>query len=151
MSPPEEARKPWYLQGIRFQCRLCHACCKARGEYVFVYIEDDEVGPIAEALGITAEEFLEEYCAEHEGERVLRFESELCPLHDGEGCRVHRAKPLQCRTWPFWPENLESRRAWQEKVASFCSGAGAGRLWSFAEIVARARETARASGETWNP
>ncbi len=151
MTGPGRPREPWYLEGIRFECRRCHACCRARGEYVFVYIEDDEVAPIAKALGISPQKFLEEFCATHEEERVLRFETELCPLHDGEGCRAHPFKPVQCRTWPFWPENLESRRAWEEKVASFCPGAGQGRLWSFAEIVAQAREMAESSGETWNP
>ncbi len=150
--PGEPSREdPWYLEGLRFECRRCHACCKARGEYVFVYIEDQEVEPIARALGLSPRAFLKRFCTRHEGERVLRFEEELCPLHDGRGCRVHPVRPVQCRTWPFWPENLQSREAWEEKVGSFCPGAGRGRLWSFAEIVALAREMAENSGETWNP
>ncbi|CAK4655635.1 hypothetical protein AeMF1_001127 [Aphanomyces euteiches] len=28
-------------------------------------------------------------------------------------CRLYNARPMQCRTWPFWPENLESRQSWE--------------------------------------
>ena len=27
-------------------------------------------------------------------------------------CSIYRARPAQCRTWPFWPENLLSKRDW---------------------------------------
>lgn len=28
-------------------------------------------------------------------------------------CRVYEARPAQCETWPFWPDNLQSPDAWQ--------------------------------------
>ena len=46
-----------------------------------------------------------------------------CALLDEEKgqCSVYEARPVQCRTWPFWPENLESPEAWD--LASFeCEG-----------------------------
>jgi Fe-S-cluster containining protein len=37
------------------------------------------------------------------------------------GCMVYEARPMQCRTWPFWKENLKSPAAWQ-KASGRCPG-----------------------------
>ena len=31
-------------------------------------------------------------------------------LGQERGCTVYPARPVQCQTWPFWPENVESPR-----------------------------------------
>lgn len=36
-------------------------------------------------------------------------------------CSIYPVRPVQCRTWPFWPENLASRRAWDD-AAEGCPG-----------------------------
>jgi len=41
-------------------------------------------------------------------------------------CLVYEARPAQCRTWPFWPENMNAR-AWDREVVAFCPGVGKGR------------------------
>ena len=28
------------------------------------------------------------------------------------GCTVYPARPVQCQTWPFWPENVETPDDW---------------------------------------
>jgi Fe-S-cluster containining protein len=62
---------------------------------------------------------------------------------DGVRCSVYRARPEQCRTWPFWPENM-SERVWTKEVKRDCPGIGIGRLHSPREIERElARETAR--------
>ena len=44
-------------------------------------------------------------------------------------CGVYRTRPGQCRTWPFWPENLSSRRAWDAaKRRTPCPGMDEGKL-----------------------
>jgi Fe-S-cluster containining protein len=49
---------------------------------------------------------------------------------DGKAtCRVYRARPTQCRTWPFWPENLASPEAWDATRRRVpCLGMGEGPL-----------------------
>ena len=47
-------------------------------------------------------------------------------LLDG-GCSIHEVKPTQCRIFPFWPELVDSRRAWR-KTAAYCPGIGKGPL-----------------------
>jgi len=45
-------------------------------------------------------------------------------------------RPQQCRTYPFWPEIVETRGAWQEE-ARRCEGMGRGPVIPLAEIRRR--------------
>lgn len=46
---------------------------------------------------------------------------------------MYDIRPRQCRTWPFWPENMK-RSFWEEEIAPFCPGIGQGRLFTAVEI-----------------
>ena len=59
-------------------------------------------------------------------------------LHDG-GCGIHPAKPAQCRIFPFWPELVDSPRAWA-KTAGYCPGIGKGPLIQIKSVRAQAEE-----------
>jgi Fe-S-cluster containining protein len=48
-------------------------------------------------------------------------------------CAIYSVRPSQCRSWPFWPENLSSPEAWN-KAARKCPGINRGRLYSVGEI-----------------
>jgi Fe-S-cluster containining protein len=63
-------------------------------------------------------------------------------LHDG-GCGIHPAKPTQCRIFPFWPELVESPRAWA-KTAGYCPGIGKGPLIQITTAQALAGEMRQA-------
>ena len=44
-------------------------------------------------------------------------------------CSMYKARPVQCRTWPFWPEILESKRSWTSfKRVTPCPGMNSGPL-----------------------
>jgi Fe-S-cluster containining protein len=44
-------------------------------------------------------------------------------------CSIYPVRPTQCRTWPFWPENLSSKRAWiTAKKRTPCPGMDNGKL-----------------------
>jgi Fe-S-cluster containining protein len=60
-----------------------------------------------------------------------------CEFLEGGGCSVHEAKPTQCRTFPYWPELLDSRRAWH-KTGSWCPGIGQGELVNIENANAQA-------------
>ena len=59
------------------------------------------------------------------------------------GCSIHQAKPTQCRLFPFWPELLESARAW-ERTARRCPGIGKGNLIQIGTAHETASEMKRA-------
>ena len=44
-------------------------------------------------------------------------------------CRIYSVRPGQCRTWPFWPENLFSPDDWN-RAALRCPGINRGRLYT---------------------
>lgn len=44
-------------------------------------------------------------------------------------CSIYSVRPTQCRTWPFWPENVSSREIWEAvKRRTPCPGMGCGTL-----------------------
>lgn len=127
----------WYEEGLRFECTACGRCCIDRGDYAFVFLNRGEEKPLARALGLTVPAFLERYTQGVDGLVVLENggeERDRCIfLQEGRRCRVYEARPLQCRTWPFWPENL-LKRMWEGEIAPSCPGVGRGRLYSRPEI-----------------
>ena len=56
-------------------------------------------------------------------------------LDGGARCLVYEVRPVQCRTWPFWPGNLASPQAWQA-AARRCPGMDAGPRYVFEQIEA---------------
>lgn len=135
--PARDKRKdPWYKDGLRFECRRCGRCCGGFPGYV--WITEDEIGEAAGHLGISAEEFVEQYARRH-GVRCTLKEVDnwnCIMLRDAEGdpeCRIYPVRPAQCRTFPFWDEKLQEEEYW-DAAAKDCPGMNRGRLYTLEEI-----------------
>ena len=130
------------MQGLRFECqRGCTTCCTQKG---FVYITERDAGRIAAKLGMTVADFEKRYVYRTKNLRRLRTAREVrCPFLSSEGCSIHEVKPAQCRAFPFWPELVQSKRAWR-KTAEWCPGIGKGELIQIesARLIAREMEEA---------
>ena len=48
-----------------------------------------------------------------------------CIFLGENGCSIYEGRPLQCRTYPFWPSIVESRGNWEREKNS-CPGIGKG-------------------------
>jgi len=127
----------WYQDGLSFECTRCGACCTGAPGYVWVIAE--EVERLATFLGMPIDTFSKQY-VRRVGARYSLIEKpggDCIFWEKSKGCTVYAARPIQCQTWPFWPENLESADDW-EHVKSVCPGSGQGQWFSLEEIRASA-------------
>lgn len=132
--------KPTVLKtGVRFECQGSGRCCVSRGGYGFVYLSKEDRRALAKQLNLTTSQFTRRYCTKTEGWFHLREQGKDCVFLEGSRCRVYEARPTQCRTWPFWPENMNAR-AWNRDVLKFCPGVGKGKWYSPQEISALVKQ-----------
>lgn len=130
--------RKWYADGLRFTCQGSCRCCQAQEVDTYVFLTLPDRRRLAAFLGIPTASFTRRYCARTEDDVHLSHpELDCLFLHKGQ-CRVYEARPEQCRTWPFWPENM-TESVWHKEVLPFCAGAGQGRLFSLAEIEEKLR------------
>ncbi len=113
--------KPWYKEGLKFKCTGCGKCCT--GSPGYVWIDEGEAVEMAKFLQISPEEFVEKYTRNVSGQLSLRENSKTydCVFLKDKQCTVYGARPYQCRKFPWWPENLESKTAWEE-AGKRCEG-----------------------------
>lgn len=90
---------------------------------------------MAKLLGMPTQSFTRKYCQKYKGlfHLIDQEGTEDCIFLEQKKCRVYTARPTQCRTWPFWPENMPAK-TWKKDIASFCPGVGRGQKFSKDEI-----------------
>jgi len=126
--------RAWWKDGIQFECQGSGKCCVSHGEYGFVYMTTADRTAMAKHLGLSLAAFTKKYCDENDGFFHLKESGNpSCMFLKNKQCSVYEARPVQCRTWPFWPEVMNAK-VWKAEVASFCPGVGKGRIWSADEI-----------------
>ena len=152
--PVVDQKEPWYADGLQFTCSQCGNCCT--GGPGFVWISKDEIVRLAAHLKLTPEQTVEKYTRKINGEFSLKerrnngsydcifLKEEKATRAAGDDetivytkryCSIYEVRPLQCRTWPFWPENLASKKAW-EMSGRKCHGMSTGRKFTLQQIHA---------------
>ncbi len=129
---PRSSRDPWWHDGVNFACQGSGKCCVSRGAYGFVYLTLEDRQRLARAFGIPTRQFTRQYCARTDGLFHIRDTGPDCRFLQARRCSVYADRPTQCRTWPFWPENM-SAKAWSS-IAGFCPGVGHGRTVPLEQI-----------------
>lgn len=127
---------PWYQDGLRFTCTRCGNCCTGTPGYVWV--NEQEVAELAELKGVSPELFRLMYTRVDGGRVTLRdYANGDCVFYSAQlGCTVYAARPMQCRTWPFWESTAGTEDAWRQTQAK-CPGAGYGELIAPEDITRR--------------
>lgn len=128
----------WYVNGLHFECQKCGRCCSGPSEG-YIWVCKEEVCLIADFLGITAGQLRQKYLKRVQLRRTIAEQPSTrnCVFIEDVGgekrCRIYSVRPNQCRTWPFWVNNLKSSDAWN-KAASRCCGINRGKEFAFDEI-----------------
>lgn len=113
----------FWKNGISFLCTRCSACCRYEPGFVFLVESDREA--ILKTLNIDYETFVRNYCRwvpfsdGYEYLSLTEKQNYDCIFWDN-GCSIYKARPLQCSSYPFWPNALQSLDVWRAVTAG-CS------------------------------
>lgn len=113
---------PWYKDGLNFKCTQCGKCCT--GSPGYVWVDEDEIINMAQFLKISVKDFKRLYLRQKDNKYLLiekKSQNYDCIFLKEGKCEVYKARPMQCRTYPFWPENLSSESSWN-LAAQECEG-----------------------------
>ena len=135
LKPVNKALQFFQTEDLKFECTRCGRCCTGKGSYVF--ITNKESDDIRQHLGLSKSWFKRKYLEyQHGGDLVLtQHDNGDCIFLDKEnGCQIYQARPLQCHTYPFWPEIMASKKAWQSEKAG-CEGINRGSIVSVHKIL----------------
>ncbi len=130
------AKPKWYAEGLSFSCTQCGNCCS--GPPGYVWTTKEEIAQIAKHLGrpdgTLAKEHLRRVGLKYSLTEKANGDCVFLERKDGKsGCSIYDVRPLQCRTWPFWSENLKTERSWNQTSKS-CPGMNCGKHHSFVAI-----------------
>ena len=134
------AGSQWFKDGLRFDCTQCGKCCGGAPGYCWV--SDAEIVALAERLGMSEAAFRNRYTRTVPGRGISLTEKVNydCVFYDKkQGCTVYEDRPKQCRTWPFWQNNVRRRNDWA-LAAQGCPGMDKGTLHAADEIAAIAAD-----------
>lgn len=115
---------PWYKDGLKFKCTECGKCCT--GTSGFVWVTEEEISSMATALNISIKAFKIKYIRNRDNRLALVEKKNIsggfdCIFLKNKKCEVYQARPKQCRSFPWWPEHLNSEESW--KLAALdCEG-----------------------------
>jgi Fe-S-cluster containining protein len=88
-------------------CSTCQARC-CTGESGYIHVNSREIEDISKLLGLSIEDFTQTYLFKNGYKYSIKErkfgESYECAFYNREtnGCAVYEARPMQCRTFPFW-------------------------------------------------
>ena len=118
-----------YEKGIQFKCQGSANCCVSRGSYGFVFLSKKDLLRLAKYFKTSSKKFIIKYCQTSDGYTHLKEirKNGECIFLKNKKCTIYKARPTQCRTWPFWPENMNNK-TWNDEVINFCPGIGKGKI-----------------------
>ncbi|MBA4694906.1 MAG: YkgJ family cysteine cluster protein [Candidatus Poseidoniales archaeon] len=116
--------RPWWMDGVPFQCQPdCGKCCDEPGGIVYLRPDDARIMASHHQMGV--QEWLDRDCRQTiDGRWILKSDpiTDICIyLDENKKCTVYQARPAQCKSFPFWAENVRSERSWKRTVSE-CPG-----------------------------
>jgi len=112
---------------LKFSCTGCGDCCHGRKDS-YILLKQKEAENIRKFLKLSSGWFRRKYLVNLSAESIgIRIEDDgECVFLDNERkCKIYSVRPIQCKTYPFWPELVQTRRAWMAE-SDRCEGIGRG-------------------------
>ena len=131
------AEQPFYKDGLNFACQQCSHCC--RDFPGMVLLDKTDLERLARWAELTPGQFILAYCRwidTDSGEKLLSLREKSnydCIFWQNGGCTAYSARPVQCRTYPFWTHVIKDQSSW-DKESKECPGINKGPLHSAEEI-----------------
>jgi len=130
----------WYAAGLHFECLQCGRCCSGPAEG-YIWVSKPEIQLIAQHLNVPVKELKQKFLR-RVGLRMTVVEDAhtrdcvfLQESRREKVCMIYPVRPRQCRSWPFWPNNLAGPDAWNT-AAQKCPGINRGVSYSPEQIQA---------------
>lgn len=126
----------FYENGLKFECTQCSGCCRLDPGFVFLSYND--LDRLKNYFNISEDKFIEKYCrivdmGENKRLSLVEKPNYDCIFWSNGICEIYDARPLQCRSYPFWKPFLTDRKSWNAEAES-CSGMNHGRIRDRNEI-----------------
>ncbi|HEY4255141.1 MAG TPA: YkgJ family cysteine cluster protein [Chlamydiales bacterium] len=111
----------WFSEGLKFKCTGCGQCCTGSPGYVF--LSEPDLNKLAAHKRLTPTEFARQYTRLVDGQLALLDQNPLgdCIFLKDKQCTAYEARPIQCKTFPWWIHHLRSREEWDE-AGERCEG-----------------------------
>lgn len=118
------ATDTWWKEknGLQFSCTSCGRCCQNDGE---VWFDTDEFYDLCKLLNMTFENAIDTY-TESISSGWIKMKNKIpngvdddqCVFldKDGKSCSIYEARPVQCRTYPYWPSLLINSSTWDDEA-----------------------------------
>ena len=125
-------KDPWFKDGLRFKCNQCGLCC--RGKPGVVLVNEKEMKNIADHLRMPIENFCKRFVRKvYKRYSLTERENGDCAMYEN-GCNIYPVRPYQCKSFPFWLANLETKEAWNA-LKDACPGIDGDKLYSCKDIA----------------
>mmetsp|Transcript_14015 Transcript_14015/g.23336 ORF Transcript_14015/g.23336 Transcript_14015/m.23336 type:complete len:765 (-) Transcript_14015:26-2320(-) len=114
--------KPWFDGAVGFACTACGKCCLSRGQSR-VFVNPKEIERISKQTKLSAETFttnIKQSKSSMNGNSITNLVSlkgdptgKQCMFLDTKNhCSIYESRPTQCRTYPYWPQNMIGQAEW---------------------------------------
>lgn len=129
-NSPTKRRDMWHQKKglIRFECTGCGMCCTGTNDSNYIEVSPDEQEDIRHYLKLSRQWFRRRYLVKiaEEMEGLTITENNHCIFLKNNACSIYPVRPQQCRTYPFWPEIVQSRASWNREK-KLCEGIDRGK------------------------
>lgn len=117
-------QETWWRDGLNFGCTGCGKCCQNDGD---VWFDIDEFADLCKYLNLSPEDTIEKYGDFVKGSFIrMKSKKDLSAYggddsciflgEDGKKCTVYGARPVQCKTYPYWPRLLSNQSEWDNEA-----------------------------------